>query len=104
MIGFNWTMSFPAGACLFAFTIVRTFVFETLHAFLRWLDQELPVVLAYVLSEKIEPVLNVRDDGLLLGEGEAAFVQELLYRWLDFLSSTSLELPEIRKSSAYRMR
>jgi len=43
------------------------------------------VVLAYVLSEKIEPVLNVRDDGLFLAEGEAAFMQELFYRWLDFL-------------------
>ena len=41
--GFSWTMRFPAGACLLSLMIFRTFSRRRLHAFFRWLDEQLPV-------------------------------------------------------------
>src|SRR5687767_6390482 len=39
---------------------------ERFHVLLRRLDEQLAVVLAYVLAQKVEPILNVRDAGLFL--------------------------------------
>src|SRR5262249_17317832 len=50
-----------------------------------WLDEKLTPVLRYVLSQKIEAVLNVRNAGLLWGEFEPAFAEKLLHHRFDLL-------------------
>src|SRR5262249_23995790 len=52
---------------------------------LRRLYQELAVVLAYVLAQKIKPVLNLRDAGLLFREFQSTRSQTLLHERQNFL-------------------
>src|SRR5215475_11316724 len=47
--------------------------FDALH---RWLNEQLPVVFAEVLSEEIKAVCDVRDDRLLGREGQSTLLQE----------------------------
>jgi hypothetical protein len=51
----------------------------------RRLDDELALVLAYVLPQEIEAIVDVRDDGFLLGERQPSFPHELLDQGFDFL-------------------
>src|SRR2546421_7163983 len=46
------------------------------HAFPGWLDEKLSPVLAYILSEKVESILNMGDAGLFFPELETAFPHE----------------------------
>src|SRR5215210_7379817 len=48
------------------------------------LDDELAVVPAYILSEEVEPVLDMRDSGLLRRESQSAWLQEVLDQRHDF--------------------
>ncbi len=48
-------------------------------------DNQLAVKLAEVLSEEVEPLLDVRDAGFLWRELQAPVAQKLLDQWLDFI-------------------
>src|SRR5262245_47560726 len=50
-----------------------------------WLDKERTNVLPYVLSQKIEAVLDVRHAGFFRGEFESAFAEKLLHQRFDLL-------------------
>jgi hypothetical protein len=58
---------------------------ERFHVLLGRFDDEFPVVLAYVLSKKVEAVFNLRDEGFLNRERQPSFPQELLHARFDFL-------------------
>ena len=75
-----------------------------MRVFLGGSDEQLAVVLAEVLSEEVEPLLDVRDAGFLWRELQAPVAQELLDQWLDFIFQQVLGAPVMMKSSAYRMR
>ena len=49
------------------------------------LDNQLAIKLAEVLSEEVEPLLDVRDAGFLWRELQAPVAQELLDQWPDFI-------------------
>ena len=77
---------------------------KVVRILLGWPDNQLAVKLAEVLSEKVEPVLDVRNAGFLWRELQAPVAQKLLDQSLTSFSSTSLVAPVMMKSSAYRMR
>ena len=62
---------------------VSDFPHEHLDALEGRLDEQFAVVLAYVLSEKIEPILDVRDDGFLRREFQTTLPEESLYQRFD---------------------
>ena len=57
---------------------------KRLHVFLRGACQEVPLVLTYILSEKVTSVLNGRYAGLLCGEFQSSCVEKLSDEWFDF--------------------
>jgi hypothetical protein len=59
------------------------FAQERLHILLGGRYQELASVLAHLLSEKVESVLDVGGDGFLPGEFQTALLQELGDQWFD---------------------
>src|ERR1700679_468971 len=56
-----------------------------MRVLLGWPDNQLAVKLAEVLSEEVEPLLDVRDAGFLWRELQAPVAQKLLDQWLDFI-------------------
>src|SRR5258708_1930385 len=52
---------------------------KSMDVLFRGFNQQFSVVFTEVLSEKIKAVLNVRDEGFLLGECQPAFLHELLH-------------------------
>ena len=54
------------------------------HVFLRRASQKLSVVLTYILSEKVESVLNVRYGGFLFREFQTTFLEECYHQGFDF--------------------
>ena len=74
-------------ACGFRFPKdVPDFRQEGLDVLLRWLDQELAIlVLSDFLSQENEPYRDMDDAGLLLRELQSAFLQELCDEGSDFL-------------------
>ena len=74
------------------------------HALLRRLDQQFLVVLAYVLTQEVEALLNVSDPGLLSLESSRPL--SAMNAWIagnTLACGTSLEIPVTTKSSAYLM-
>src|SRR6266702_5475308 len=55
------------------------------HVLFRRLDDELAVVLAYMLSEKVEALVDMRNKGFLRRECSPSFLHELLHERFDFL-------------------
>ena len=75
-----------AGRCLFVGFDGRPHLGqEGFGAFPRRLDKELAVVLAYILSEEVEALIDVSDGGLLRREIESSLLQECLEQGEDFL-------------------
>ena len=66
MIGFKWQMRLPAEALLLPLMTARTFRNTDNDALGRRLDEQLAVVFAQVLSEKVTSICDVRNDRLLL--------------------------------------
>jgi len=58
---------------------------ERLYVVLGGLDQDLAPVLAHVLSEEIEPLVDVRNDCFLLREFQPSFGHEGFYQGLHLL-------------------
>ena len=56
-------------------------------------DEQLPLVLARVLPQEIESVLNPRDPGFLRGQGQTPFQEKLFYRRFDRRFEKFLRLP-----------
>jgi hypothetical protein len=56
-----------------------------LNVLLGRLDEQLAVVLTYILAQKIKPILNMRDAGLLLWEFQPARVQKCFEQRQDFV-------------------
>ena len=61
------------------------FLQEVVRVLLGRFDEQLAVILAEVLSEEVEPLLDVRDAGFLWRELQAPVAQKLLDQWLDFI-------------------
>src|SRR3989441_4197149 len=65
------------------------FLQECFHILLGWGNKQFVpfahLVLAYVLTQEIKPILDMRDEGLLWRELETPFSQELFNKRLDFL-------------------
>jgi hypothetical protein len=58
---------------------------KRLHVFLRGACKEVPLVLTYILSEKVTSVLNVRYSGLLFRKFQSSFLEKIRDEWFDFL-------------------
>src|SRR5258708_2130971 len=58
---------------------------ERFHVLLGRFDNELPIVLAYMLSEEVEAIFNMRHEGFLSREGQSSFPHELLHEGFDFV-------------------
>ena len=58
---------------------------ERFYVFGRRFNQKLAAVFAYILSEKVEALRNMRDSGLLLRELKTPFGEEGLDARFDFL-------------------
>jgi hypothetical protein len=62
---------------------------ECFHILLGWGDQQFVplsrLVLAYLLTQEIEPILDMRDAGLFLREGQTSFAQKRFDDRFDFL-------------------
>src|SRR5262249_5040171 len=64
---------------------------ERLHTLRRRLGQDLAVAIAsHILAQEIEAVLHMRDPGLLVGELEPSFLQEVSHERLDLITKESL--------------
>ena len=61
------------------------FTEECLHILPGWFDEQFTSVLAYLLSQKIKAILDMRNAGFVWGEFQSAFVQKLLHQRFDFL-------------------
>ena len=57
---------------------------ERFHVLLRWACKKLPVVLPYMLSEKVKSFLNVRYAGFLFREFQSSFPQKFCDEGFDF--------------------
>ena len=73
---------------------------KRLHVFLRGACKEVPLVLTYILSEKVKSVLNVRYSGLLFRKSSPRSWRKSVTSGLISSSSTSFEMPVMTKSSA----
>jgi hypothetical protein len=80
------------------------FLQEHVRVLFRWLDEQFAVELAEMLSEEVEPLINMRDAGFLWRELQAPLARNCSTRGRTSFSSTSLVAPVMMKSSAYRMR
>src|SRR5262249_15705586 len=58
---------------------------ERFDVLFRWACKEFPIVLTYMLSEKVKPVLNVRYAGFLFREFQPSFPQKIGDEGLDLL-------------------
>src|SRR5208283_4326032 len=56
------------------------FLHQRVRVFLRRFYQWLAVVFAEVLSEEVEPLVNMREAGLVGGERKSPFLQEPLHQ------------------------
>src|SRR5262249_21154531 len=56
------------------------FLQERVRVLLRWFHQWLAIVFAEVLSQEIEPLVNMGDASLVGGEREPSLLQELLHQ------------------------
>ena len=63
---------------------------ERVHALFRWGDAQISLILAYRMPQKVKAVRNMRDAGLLQGECQTAFPQELLREGADFVGQQRL--------------
>ena len=54
------------------------------HVLFRRACEKLPVVLTYILSEKVKSVLNVRYPGFLFREFQSSFLEKFYNEWFDF--------------------
>ena len=59
------------------------FLHQFSDAFLSRFDQQFVVILAYILAEKVEPVLDVGDDRFLLREFQASLLKERFHQGFD---------------------
>ena len=57
---------------------------ERFHVFLRRACEKLPVILPYMLPEKVESVFNVRYLGFLFREFQPSLSKEFYHEWFDF--------------------
>ena len=64
---------------------VAYFAQEGFYILGGWFDNQLAVILADVLPQKIEPVVNVGYDRFLRGQFQSALCQKLCDDWFDFL-------------------
>lgn len=55
----------PSRGSLVVLHDLADFFQKGFHAFLRWVDNELAVVLAYILPKKIKAISHLRDEGFL---------------------------------------
>ena len=62
---------------------ISDFPQEHLNALERRLDEHFAVVFAHVLSEEIEPILDVRDGSFLWREFQTTLPEESLHQWFD---------------------
>src|SRR5205085_2889475 len=56
------------------------FVEKRLDIFLCWLNEQFAVVLAYILAEKVEAIIDVRDNRLFRREFKPSFLHEGYYK------------------------
>ena len=58
---------------------------QSFNALQRWFDEQFAVVLAYILSEEVESIVDMCDVGLLVRQFQASFAQELFDERFDLV-------------------